>query len=703
MRLAVMKATPKQWTYILSELLDLIAFTTLYATFELSNWVFAGIAALYALRFMIRKRFGNFALVVGFLFLIFVAIEIALQLRLHPIVCIAYTLPILHAYLHFQKERDLFMGWRMIVGFIELLLAASLAPEATITLLIFAYIVVSTVFISTKVVADEFSGIFVGRALANRALPKNFIRKGLYQSVIILFGAMVIFPLLPRVNRDQWGGWSGKSVETAYTEEVNLNQWGEFREGDSGSVALRIYGGDNFEKNFRSLIPNGLLRSKVLSVFSGRIWSATPLSLNPEGVPKGGFTPGHMSDLTFVKEEIKTALLPVPYGTSRVGIDTYGYRISANYRRNGEWHDARSTDSRFSYHVQTNKDEVKNYQDIYPQDQPGGVHLDVPKGYQTSRVQMLAEKIFKSAKTPEDKLIIVQSYFMKKEYKPSLGPSATQKNIEDDQTVAPLENFLFISKEGHCEYFATAAAILLRMGGVPTRLIAGFRSGRDPVGDVLTIRMGDAHAWVEAYIPNKGWVPFDPTPKILLEASFGDFMRDAYDWFSAKWYQYILNYSESPATLFAQAKNSTILLKKILQGQTPDQLNSKDEVSLFGFIAFFIAASTILSAVIIRLLRFFKGWKKPIALSLSKLRLERRKFDKTLTKSRRLPEAELEQYLPEFKDWNRIYDRLRFGRPIEEVLFNSYFNDLQVRNEALKNRIAVSIEVTKKGPQKQAA
>jgi transglutaminase-like putative cysteine protease len=77
----------------------------------------------------------------------------------------------------------------------------------------------------------------------------------------------------------------------------------------------------------------------------------------------------------------------------------------------------------------------------------------------------------------------------------------------------PLETFLFAKREGYCQQFSGAMAMLLRMGGVPTRVAAGFTTGtfdRSHGQWVVTDR--DAHAWVEAWFPGYGWVRFDPTP-----------------------------------------------------------------------------------------------------------------------------------------------------------------------------------------------
>ena len=77
----------------------------------------------------------------------------------------------------------------------------------------------------------------------------------------------------------------------------------------------------------------------------------------------------------------------------------------------------------------------------------------------------------------------------------------------------PLAYFLFTRKKGHCEYFASAMAVMLRTLGIPSRLVTGFQSGIfNPLTELYVIRASDAHSWVEAWLPGRGWVTFDPTP-----------------------------------------------------------------------------------------------------------------------------------------------------------------------------------------------
>jgi hypothetical protein len=77
----------------------------------------------------------------------------------------------------------------------------------------------------------------------------------------------------------------------------------------------------------------------------------------------------------------------------------------------------------------------------------------------------------------------------------------------------PLADFLFNRRKGHCEYFASAMAVMLRSVHIPSRVVTGFQSGAyNPMTGWHVIRASDAHSWVEAWLPGRGWTTFDPTP-----------------------------------------------------------------------------------------------------------------------------------------------------------------------------------------------
>ncbi len=90
----------------------------------------------------------------------------------------------------------------------------------------------------------------------------------------------------------------------------------------------------------------------------------------------------------------------------------------------------------------------------------------------------------------------------------------------------PLSRFLFERKKGHCEYFASAMAVLLRVQGIPARIATGFLGGEfNPISGFYVIRASDAHSWVEAWTPGLGWTAFDPTPPDLTVRTATLWMR----------------------------------------------------------------------------------------------------------------------------------------------------------------------------------
>ncbi len=89
----------------------------------------------------------------------------------------------------------------------------------------------------------------------------------------------------------------------------------------------------------------------------------------------------------------------------------------------------------------------------------------------------------------------------------------TLDTVLEDPDQNTLDRFLFETKRGHCEYFASAMVVLLRTLGIPARLVTGYvADDYSPITGYYEVRRLDAHAWVEAYFPNYGWVAFEPTP-----------------------------------------------------------------------------------------------------------------------------------------------------------------------------------------------
>jgi hypothetical protein len=112
---------------------------------------------------------------------------------------------------------------------------------------------------------------------------------------------------------------------------------------------------------------------------------------------------------------------------------------------------------------------------------------------------------------------------------------------------APIDEFLFRHQQGHCELFASSMVLMLRSQGIPARLATGFLGGElNPLTGYYVVRQSNAHAWVEAYLPDEGWTIFDPTPPAGRPAS-ADFtgfsiFRQAYDYILFRWDRYIITY-----------------------------------------------------------------------------------------------------------------------------------------------------------------
>jgi transglutaminase-like putative cysteine protease len=129
---------------------------------------------------------------------------------------------------------------------------------------------------------------------------------------------------------------------------------------------------------------------------------------------------------------------------------------------------------------------------------PNGAGLD-------PRVEQFAREITRGASSPYDKARAIETH-LKTRFGYTLNPKPTAGD--------PLAEFLFETREGHCEYFATAMTVMLRTLGIPARVVNGFQMGEyNDLNSLYTVRESDAHSWVEVYFPRAGgWVEFDPTP-----------------------------------------------------------------------------------------------------------------------------------------------------------------------------------------------
>jgi hypothetical protein len=111
----------------------------------------------------------------------------------------------------------------------------------------------------------------------------------------------------------------------------------------------------------------------------------------------------------------------------------------------------------------------------------------------------------------------------------------------------PIEEFLFRYRTGQCEYFASSMVLMLRSQGIPARLVTGFLGGEyNPFEGYYIVRDSNAHAWVEAYLPDAGWRTFDPTPPAGRPATGKEgswlLAQQAWDYLLFRWDRYVLTF-----------------------------------------------------------------------------------------------------------------------------------------------------------------
>lgn len=133
-------------------------------------------------------------------------------------------------------------------------------------------------------------------------------------------------------------------------------------------------------------------------------------------------------------------------------------------------------------------------------------YLQLPRSL-PERVRRLSERVTREAKSPYDKALAIKQYLAKISYTLDIkAPPLGADGVDD---------FLFNQLSGDCVPFASAAVVMLRSIGVPSRLATGYLPGEwDEATGISTIRAKDSHAWPEVYFPGYGWVEFEVTPVI---------------------------------------------------------------------------------------------------------------------------------------------------------------------------------------------
>ncbi len=203
------------------------------------------------------------------------------------------------------------------------------------------------------------------------------------------------------------------------------------------------------------------------------------------------------------------------------------------------------------------------------------------------RVYELAFLIARNKKTNYEKVAAIVQYLNSDNYSYSLTPNETPNGRDF------VDYFLFDLKEGYCTYYASALAIMARIVGVPTRYIEGFsmpsKKNRDGLYEVKNIH---GHAWVEAYFPQVGWIPIDPTPGTgadYLDSPQGAPQYDNY------WQEYYRQYYEKMKQEGQNRPQTPIL--------TPD--GTGDELALQDLLIVGLVLLALVLLVILLLLVYY--------------------------------------------------------------------------------------------------
>ncbi len=164
-------------------------------------------------------------------------------------------------------------------------------------------------------------------------------------------------------------------------------------------------------------------------------------------------------------------------------------------------------------------------------------YLQVPDNLSVE-VRELATSVTEGLNSDYEKTTAIRDYL--------LTNFAYSLELPNPGNQPPIDAFLFDFQRGHCEYFSTAMAMMLRAVGIPVRSVNGFLGGRWNEGSqYLAVRNADAHSWLEVPFGEYGWVTFDPTPaaaNVSQVSSWLDPYRSFYDNLRFQWLKYVIQY-----------------------------------------------------------------------------------------------------------------------------------------------------------------
>jgi transglutaminase-like putative cysteine protease len=460
------------------------------------------------------------------------------------LVCYVAAVKILTA----ERTRDYFL--LKLVALLELLAASVLSTGVAYFICLVVFLVCTLATLSShELLRAAARGRVVARA-GDRLAPRlRWMLGGAVATTLAL--TLVLFFLLPRTARAALERLlPGGARLSGFASEVTLGQLGEVR--PSGAAMLHV----NFG---RTRPPQGLKwRGTALAEFNGWKWfnsRAEGLPLRPaQGLLKlqdddelrrparrvsyEVVLHSTGTDTLFVAGTAEYLRVPaglvleMPGGGYRVpAVSSEGFRYVVHAALDGRGGPARLTETERNFHLR-----------LPPVD---------------ARVMELARQWTAGARSDSERAGRIEQH-LRAEYQYSLH--ALDHAVDD-----PLAYFLFEGRRGHCEYFASAMAVLLRAVWVPSRVVTGFQGGSyNELSHWQVVRASDAHSWVEAWVDGQGWTAYDPTPADPNARPAGVASRLT-QWLDAAetfWQEWVLSYDvDRQLTLAFRAGESTRRMK----------------------------------------------------------------------------------------------------------------------------------------------
>jgi len=324
--------------------------------------------------------------------------------------------------------------------------------------------------------------------LVGCSAPGRPLRANLRSSALLLAhaapAALVLFLLFPRVPGPMWGlPQDAQSGVTGLSDTMSPGNVSELAQSD----ALV------FRAEFAGAIPSPrqrYWRGPVLWDFDGRNWRAGPaLLIEPPPAPQGG-------------RNYRYAMLLEPHQRNWLfALETPAQRpANANFTVDRQLVSVLPVRSRLRYDMVSVAD---GHTEVHEREALLRRALRLPDDY-NPRAMALAAEWRRDARDAEDLLLRAVGYFRNAKFSYTLEPPLLGRDAVDE--------FLFVTRSGFCEHFASAFAYLMRAAGVPARVVTGYLGGDpNPIDGILTVRQSDAHAWVEVHLAGRGWTRVDPT------------------------------------------------------------------------------------------------------------------------------------------------------------------------------------------------